>query len=89
AKNPSLFSGQSPIGVGGWFAAPTINPISGELVGRAAVGGILGALISPLAALVAFIDLGDEDDTNCAPVLAGASGAAVRAADKAAEKKKG
>lgn len=89
AKNPSLFSGQSPIGVGGWFAAPTVNPISGELVGRAAVGGVLGALISPLAALVAFIDLGDEEDTNCAPVLAGANGAAVRAADKAAEKKKG
>lgn len=88
AKNPSLFSGQSPIGVGGWFAAPTVNPVSGKLLGRAAAGGVLGALISPLAALVAFIDLGDEDDTNCAPVLAGASGATVRAADKAAEKKK-
>lgn len=88
AKNPSLFSGQSPISVGGWFAAPTVNPISGELASRAAVGGILGALISPLAALVAFIDLGDEDDTDCAPVLAGASGAAVRAAHKAAEKTK-
>jgi AsmA family protein len=88
AKNPSLFSGQSPIGVGGWFAAPTVNPISGELAGRAVAGGVLGALISPLAVLIAFIDLGDEEDTNCAPVLAGASGAAVRAADKAAEKKK-
>lgn len=88
AKNASLFSGQSPIGVGGWFAAPTVNPVSGKLLGRAAAGGVLGALISPLAALVAFIDLGDEDDTNCAPVLAGASGATVRAADKAAEKKK-
>ncbi|MBB4630915.1 AsmA family protein [Sphingosinicella soli] len=87
AKNPSLFSGQSPVGVGGWFAAPTINPISGKLIGRVAAGAALGALISPLAVLVAFIDLGDEEDTNCAPVLAGASGAAVRAADKAAEDK--
>lgn len=88
AKNPSLFSGQSPIKVGGWFAAPTVDPISGKLIGRAAAGGVLGALFSPLAAVVAFVDLGDERDTNCGPVLAGASGAAVRAADKAAENKK-
>ena len=87
AKNPSLFSGQSPVGVGGWFAAPTVDPISGELVGRAAAGVALGALLSPVAVLAAFIDLGDEDDTDCAPVLAGASGSVVKEAEKAAEKK--
>jgi hypothetical protein len=65
-----------------------VDPISGKLIGRAAAGGVLGALFSPLAAVVAFVDLGDERDTNCGPVLAGASGAAVRAADKAAENKK-
>lgn len=85
AKNPSLFSGQSPVGLKGYFAAPTIDPLSKELVGRAGAGVILGAVATPLAALLAFLDVGEEEDTNCKPVLAGARGAAVKAADKAAE----
>ena len=72
AKTFSLFSGQSPVGVGGYFAAPTIDPISGELVARAGVGLGLGVLVSPLAAILAFVDPGDADNTACGPVLAGA-----------------
>ncbi len=37
-KTFSLFSGQSPVGVGGYFAAPNINPISGELLTRSGAG---------------------------------------------------
>ncbi|SMF61755.1 AsmA family protein [Allosphingosinicella indica] len=76
AKTFSVFSGQSPIGVGGYFAAPNIDPISGELLARAGVGLGLGALVSPLAAVVAFVDPGDAEPTNCGPVLAGARTAA-------------
>ena len=85
SKRFSLFSGQSPIGVNGYFAEPGVNPISRELLTRAGAGLALGALISPVALLAAFVDLGDEEDTNCTPVLRGLRTAAVKAADEAAE----
>lgn len=81
AKTFSLFSGQSPVGVGGYFAAPNIDPISGQLLTRAGAGLGLAALVSPLAAVVAFVDLGDAEATACGPVLAGARASAQRAAD--------
>ena len=81
AKTFSLFSGQSPIGVGGYFAAPSINPISGELVARAGAGVGLAALVSPLAAVIAFVDPGDAEPTRCGPVLAGARASAQRERD--------
>jgi uncharacterized protein involved in outer membrane biogenesis len=71
SKQISLFSGQSPIAINGWFADPAINPISGELLARGAAGAALGIAASPLAALLAFIDPGDAKDVNCAPILAG------------------
>ncbi|MGB3721481.1 MAG: AsmA family protein, partial [Pacificimonas sp.] len=85
AKNFSLFSGQSPVGIEGYMADPSIKPISGKLLGRAGAGIALGIVATPIAALAAFVDLGDEEDTDCRPVLAGASGAQVNAADEAAE----
>ncbi len=88
SKKFSLFSGQSPIGVGGYFAAPKINIISPELIKRGVVGVVLGAAVAPIAAIVSFVDLGEEKDTNCGPILAGARTPAVRAADKQAEGKK-
>jgi hypothetical protein len=81
AKTFSAFSGQSPIGVEGYFAAPSIDPISGELVTRAGIGLGLAALVSPLAAVVAFVDPGDADAVQCGPVLAGARSHAQREKD--------
>lgn len=77
-KKFSLFSGQSPVGVDGYFAAPGINPISPELVARAGVGLGLGAFVSPLAAIIAFVDVGDAKAADCGPVLAGAQARAQR-----------
>ncbi len=70
SKQFSLFSGQSPIAINGWFADPSVNPISAELLGRGAAAVALGVAATPLAALAAFIDLGDAKDVNCAPILA-------------------
>jgi hypothetical protein len=81
AKTMSLFSAQSPIGVEGYFAAPKIDPISGELMARAGAGLGLAALVSPLAAVVAFVDPGDAEPTRCGPVLAGARASAQRERD--------
>lgn len=76
-KKISLFSGQSPIGLGGYFGAPTINPISRQLLTRAGVGVGLGILVPP-AALLAFVDPGDAQSAACGPVLAGATASAQR-----------
>ena len=77
-KTFSLFSGQSPVGVGGYFAAPKIDPISDELAGRAGAGLGLGVLASPIAAIIPFVDPGDAQAAQCGPVLAGATAKAQR-----------
>lgn len=77
-KTVSLFSGQSPIGIGGYFAKPGINPISPELMARSGIGLGLGLAASPLGAVLAFIDPGDAKATACGPVLSGATAAAQR-----------
>jgi uncharacterized protein involved in outer membrane biogenesis len=77
-KKFSLFSGQSPIGVGGYFASPVIDPISPELLARGGGGLALGVFASPFAAILAFIDVGDAKSAACGPVLAGARAVAQR-----------
>ena len=78
AKTFSLFSLQSPVGVNGYLAQPHLNVISPQLLARAGVGGVLGVVGTPLAALIAFIDPGDGKAAACGPVLAGARASAQR-----------
>ncbi|MET4897358.1 AsmA family protein [Sphingomonadaceae bacterium jetA1] len=78
AKNFSLFSGQSPVGLTGHFAQPGINPISGKLIARAGAGLGLAVVATPLAGVLAFVDVGDAKATACGPVLAGARAGAQR-----------
>lgn len=79
AKKFSAFSGQSPVGIGGHFAAPSIQIITPQLLLRGGVGVALG-VANPLAAILAFVDPGDAKAAACGPVLAGASAAAQRTA---------
>jgi len=72
AKTFSLFSGQSPVGIGGYFAAPAIRPISPQLLTRAGAGVAAGLALSPIGAVLAFIDPGDAKAAACGPVLEGA-----------------
>ncbi|QNE33512.1 AsmA family protein [Sphingomonas sp. NBWT7] len=78
AKKFSLFSGQSPVGLGGYFSAPAMDVISPQLVGRAGVGLGLSLVASPLAGVLAFVDVGDAKSAACGPVLGGATAAAQR-----------
>jgi uncharacterized protein involved in outer membrane biogenesis len=73
SKRFSLFSGQSPVGIGGYFAKPGISVISPELVGRAGVGLGLAMAATPIAGVLAFVDFGDAKAADCGPVLSGAS----------------
>lgn len=77
-KKFSLFSGQSPVRIGGSFASPALQVISPELVGRAGLGLGLGIAATPLAGLLAFVDPGDAKAAACGPVLAGAKASAQR-----------
>ena len=77
AKKFSLFSGQSPVGIGGHFAAPSIQIVTPQLLARGGIGVALGVLTPP-AALLAFVDPGDAKAAQCGPVLAGADAAAQR-----------
>ncbi len=81
AKKFSLFSGQSPVGINGHFAAPGIQIISPELLTRGGAGVALGVVASPLAAVLAFVDPGDAKGAACGPVLAGARAGAQRTTD--------
>jgi uncharacterized protein involved in outer membrane biogenesis len=81
AKKFSLFSGQSPVGVGGYFASPSLNVISPQLVARAGVGLGLAVVATPVAALLAFVDPSDAKAAQCGPILAGKNAAAQRDKD--------
>ena len=79
-KKFSVFSGQSPVGIGGYFAAPKLDVISPQLIARGATGVGLGVVATPLASVLAFVDIGDAKAAACGPVLSGAPAAAQRTA---------
>lgn len=78
AKKFSLFSGQSPVGIKGWFAEPGIDVVTPELLARGSAGAALGVVATPIASLLAFVDIGDAKGAACGPVLAGAHAVSQR-----------
>ena len=77
-KKVSLFSGQSPVGIGGHFAQPTVQIVTPQLLARGGAAALVGAALFPPAALLAFVDPGDAKGAACGPVLAGARASAQR-----------
>lgn len=77
-KRFSLLSGQSPVGVGGYFAKPGINVISSDLFLRGGAAVALGLVATPLASVLAFVDIGDAKSAACSPILSGATATAQR-----------
>jgi hypothetical protein len=71
-KDPSPLSARTPITVKGPFAKPSIGVEAGPLAARAAGAIALGALLTPLASILAFIDPGLEKDSDCGKLLEGA-----------------
>jgi uncharacterized protein involved in outer membrane biogenesis len=72
----------APFTVGGRLADPKFGIEPGGAIAQAGVGAVLGAALSPLAAILPFISPGLEKDANCQALLAEAraSEAPVRAA---------
>ena len=60
------------------FAAPKLSVISKDLLARVGSGLGLALVATPVAGILAFVDVGDAKSTACGPVLSGATAAAQR-----------
>lgn len=72
-KDSSPLSARTPITIRGPFAKPSVGIDPGPLATRTAGAIALGALLTPLAALLAFIDPGLEKDSDCGKLLRNAN----------------
>lgn len=72
-KDPSPLSVRTPITLRGPFAKPSVGIDPKPLAARAGAAVALGALLTPLAAILAFIEPGLETDSDCAKLLQDAS----------------
>ena len=77
-KRISIFSGQSPVGLKGSFAKPGIDVVSPQLIERAGLGLGLAIFATPVAGVLAFVDVGDAKSAACGPVLAARPATAQR-----------
>lgn len=68
AKHFTIGSLPGPIVVGGHLRSPSIRP-SAETAARAGVAAGLGALLTPLGALLPTIQLGLGEDNDCAALI--------------------
>ena len=70
SKKPRLLRLFVPINIGGRLARPSVDLETGTAVAQGGVGAALGALLSPLAAILPFVEPGLADDANCAALVA-------------------
>ncbi len=89
SKKPRILRAIVPFHVQGTLAAPKFKVDAKPVIAQAGIGAALGAVLSPLAAILPFISPGGAKDANCAALLAEAqaSGAPVRAVQAAAPAK--
>jgi uncharacterized protein involved in outer membrane biogenesis len=69
-KKVRLFRLRTPIELQGHLKSPKVGISVGKTATQAGVAAALGTLLTPLAAIVAFVDPGLADDANCAALLA-------------------
>lgn len=71
-KKPRLLRVWAPITIRGSLTAPRVGVDVGAVAGQVGVVGALGALLSPLAAILPFVDAGLAKDANCGALIASA-----------------
>jgi uncharacterized protein involved in outer membrane biogenesis len=62
---------RAPILIGGTFAKPSIGLVPGTLLAQAGVAAVLGAVATPAAAVLAFVDPGLSKNKDCEALLSG------------------
>ncbi|MCD6074376.1 MAG: AsmA family protein, partial [Rhodospirillales bacterium] len=68
-KDPSIFAVRTPITVKGTFAEPNIGVDKGALAARGAAAIALGALLTPIGSILAFIEPGLGKDSDCVTLV--------------------
>lgn len=68
-KDSSIMAVRTPIVVKGTLADPDFAPHAGKLAARAGEMVALGALLTPLAALIPLIEKGGHKDVDCAALM--------------------
>jgi uncharacterized protein involved in outer membrane biogenesis len=71
-KKVRLLRLRSPIRVGGSLSKPQIGIKPEKALLQAGTGTVLGALLTPVAAIIAFVDPGLAKDANCSALVADA-----------------
>jgi AsmA family protein len=69
-KKIRLFRVRSPIEIGGELKKPSFKLKPGKLIEQGAAGAVLGTLLTPVAAILAFVDPGLAKNQDCAQLLA-------------------
>ncbi|MDQ2695939.1 MAG: AsmA family protein [Pseudomonadota bacterium] len=73
-KDVSILTARTPIDIDGTFKDPAVAPKAGPLAARGAAAAALGALLTPLAALVALVEPGGGEDADCRQLIESAKG---------------
>lgn len=68
-KDPSPLSAKVPITVGGTLAAPEPGIEAGGLALKAGAAAVLGAVATPFAAILPFIETGGGEDSPCRELI--------------------
>jgi len=71
-KEARLIRLWAPILVQGPLMSPKVDVDGGEVAAQVGLGAVIGALINPFAALVAFVDPGLAEDANCGALISSA-----------------
>ena len=71
-KKVRLLRLRSPIRVGGSLSKPQIGIKPEKALLQAGTGTVLGTLLTPVAAIIAFVDPGLAKDANCSALVADA-----------------
>ncbi len=69
-KKPRLVRLSAPIEVGGKLRSPKLGVDAGAMAGQAGAAAALGVLLTPLAALLPFVNPGLAEDADCAAIMA-------------------
>jgi uncharacterized protein involved in outer membrane biogenesis len=71
-KTPTILSAQAPLIVEGRFKEPKVYPDPKTLAAKAGTSVVLGALLTPVAAILPWVELGLAEDSECQALVAAA-----------------
>jgi uncharacterized protein involved in outer membrane biogenesis len=73
-KDNSILSARIPITLSGDLKSPSIGLDSKKVGARGAAAVALGTLLTPFAAMLAFIEVGDAKNADCRALITAAEG---------------